>query len=86
MNILDDERNQNQSMEDSVLSKVNSAICDQYWAKINSLTKRVKSAVLRQDEFLIGRLPECNIVVNDKKISGKHCRIFKKTDPETGIV
>ena len=52
------------------------------WAKLNSLNKRFKSVEILYDVLTIGRIPDNDIQITDKRLSGKHCKFMKKVDNE----
>jgi len=53
------------------------------WAKLNSLTKKIKSVEIKEPNFTIGRAPGNLIQIKDIRLSGKHCMIERMID-ETG--
>ena len=50
------------------------------WAKLNSLSKRAKSAEISSESFTIGRLATNDLQIPDMKVSGFHCKIMRKFD------
>lgn len=56
------------------------------WAKLNSLTKRIKGVEISSEILSIGRLSDNDVCIIDKRLSGKHCRILRKTNNEGKMV
>lgn len=46
------------------------------WGSIHTNNPKMPNYEISEDEILIGRRPTCNVVVQDKRISSVHCRIF----------
>ncbi|EGC39329.1 hypothetical protein DICPUDRAFT_86130 [Dictyostelium purpureum] len=68
----------NQSGDNSILnfSKENSLS----WGRLLSINPEFPHVEIQDDECLFGRNPACNVVFNDKKISSKHCRVYKEKE------
>ena len=47
---------------------------------MNSLSKRFKNIEIKSRVLSIGRLPDNDIQILDKRLSGKHCRLLRKFD------
>ena len=45
---------------------------------LSSNRRASRSVILREDVVWIGRNKACQVVVDDPRISGKHCVIFRK--------
>jgi len=52
-------------------------VSHQYWGRLVSLKKEYPSFFLEKNDNLLGRGEECDLVVDDKIISNKHCRILR---------
>lgn len=50
------------------------------WGKLTPLTPGLPTHELTEDIISIGRLKDCTIQINDKRLSGKHCHIEKRGD------
>ena len=50
---------------------------------LNRATVR-KEIEIMNATLQIGRLADNDISINDKRLSGKHCKILRRIDPETG--
>jgi hypothetical protein len=61
-------------------------LADEVWAKLNSLSKKVKSQEIKRVAMTIGRAPDNDIQILDKRLSGKHCKIMRKQDNEGRMV
>ncbi len=48
------------------------------WAKLIPLSKGLATYELSYDKTLVGRSAECFIRINDKRLSGKHCIIYRR--------
>jgi hypothetical protein len=62
------------------------AIEEEVWAKLNSLTKKVKSIELKKAVMTLGRAFDNDIQIKDQRLSGKHCKIMRKTDKDGKMV
>ena len=56
------------------------------WAKLNSLSKRARNVEIFNQVLSVGRLPDNDIQILDKRLSGKHCKIMRKVDGEGRMV
>ena len=50
---------------------------------LNRATVR-KEIEIMNDTLQMGRLADNDISINDKRLSGKHCKIVRRIDEETG--
>jgi pSer/pThr/pTyr-binding forkhead associated (FHA) protein len=50
---------------------------------LNRATVR-KEIEIMNDTLQMGRLADNDISINDKRLSGKHCKIVRRIDQETG--
>jgi len=50
------------------------------WGKLTSLNPKFPNLDLRDDEITIGRVPTCTFKIDDKRISGQHCKIIRLPD------
>lgn len=48
------------------------------WAKLISLNSKYPSIEIIQNELTIGRRKTCTITFEDTKVSGIHCKIYRK--------
>ena len=48
------------------------------WGKLVPLTPGLPTHQLSKPLVIIGRLKDCDIQINDKRLSGKHCQLEKK--------
>lgn len=56
------------------------------WGRVLSLNTQYPNVDLTKDDIVFGRRPECDVQIKDNpKISGKHCRIYRQMDSETGL-
>ena len=62
------------------------AIPREVWAKLNSITRKVKSVEILNEVFTMGRVPDNDIQVLDPRLSGKHCKIMRKFDNEGRMI
>ena len=46
------------------------------------MSKGLTDHSLEDDIVIVGRNPDCSVIINDKRLSGKHCRIEKR---DTGV-
>ncbi|CDW83023.1 fha domain containing protein [Stylonychia lemnae] len=53
---------------------------DEVWAKMNSLTKKIKNVEIRHTHFTIGRASGNLIQIKDIRLSGRHCIINRMLD------
>jgi pSer/pThr/pTyr-binding forkhead associated (FHA) protein len=56
------------------------------WAKLNSLSKRARNIEILNQVVSVGRLPDNDIQILDKRLSGKHCKIMRKVDGEGRMI
>lgn len=56
------------------------------WAKLNSLTKRVKSGELKEETFTIGRTANNDLCIKDQRLSGKHCTLIRTIDEKGKMI
>lgn len=56
------------------------ATSSQVWAKLIPLSTGLSPYELDKAVIVIGRVPGCDIAINDKRLSSKHCQIQKKDD------
>ena len=62
------------------------AIPREVWAKLNSITRKVKSVEILNEVFTMGRVADNDIQVHDPRLSGKHCKIMRKFDKEGRMI
>ncbi len=62
------------------------AIPREVWAKLNSITRRVKSVEILNQVFTMGRVPDNDIQILDPRLSGKHCKIMRKFENDGKMV
>lgn len=62
------------------------AIPREVWAKLNSITRKVKSVEILNEVFTMGRVADNDIQVLDPRLSGKHCKIMRKFDNEGRMI
>jgi pSer/pThr/pTyr-binding forkhead associated (FHA) protein len=53
---------------------------------LNSLSKKVKGIELNKESLTIGRAPDNDMQIMDKRLSGKHCTIRRKIDNEGRMI
>lgn len=51
------------------------ATSSQVWAKLIPLSTGLSPYELDKAVIVIGRVPGCDIAINDKRLSSKHCQI-----------
>ena len=56
------------------------------WAKLNSITRKVKSVEILNEVFTMGRVADNDIQIMDPRLSGKHCKIMRKFDNEGRMI
>jgi pSer/pThr/pTyr-binding forkhead associated (FHA) protein len=62
------------------------ALPREVWAKLNSITRKVKSVEILNEVFTMGRVADNDIQVHDPRLSGKHCKIMRKFDKEGRMI
>ena len=62
------------------------AIPREVWAKLNSITRKVKSVEILNEVFTMGRVPDNDIQILDPRLSGKHCKIMRKFDNDGRMI
>jgi pSer/pThr/pTyr-binding forkhead associated (FHA) protein len=45
------------------------------WGKLVALTRGLATHALKEKSISMGRNPECQVVVAEKRLSGKHCML-----------
>ena len=52
----------------------------QEWGNLHALSKGVSDTALKETSIVIGRNTDCSIIINDRRLSGKHCHLEVKGD------
>jgi len=55
------------------------------WAKLIPLTDSLESVNLTKDLYTIGRMPTNDVQIQDIRMSGVHCKIYKDVDGNVWI-
>ncbi len=84
--IIDQEQRYKVVKEDVDKEEVGAAphIPRECWAKLTSLNRATvrKEIEIMNETLQIGRVPDNDIVIQDKRLSGKHCKIVRRIDGE----
>jgi hypothetical protein len=67
-------------MEDECTQEVQEKAAWGPWGRLVATHPEASNVELIKEEFTIGRRRTCDKVLEDKKISGLHCRIYKVDD------